>query len=217
MAAQRKPTGDRPTTTKQYALPLQAAPSADVLRSLDIARIARVNVPAGLFISATDIGRLHSQIDKSKGANGPWKWKGATSNGNGYPQYTYKRQDTGRKDCANVHRLLMAVHVGRRLESWEHVCHQPGTESWDVNPANCRIDTHQSNMNDAKAAGANFGRKLKADDVREITRLHATGLKAPVIAKQFNVNTSTVARILSGRTHSKVTGYVYAPKRRLVS
>ena len=96
----------------------------------------------------------------------------------------------------SVHSLVALTFLGPRPEGME-VCHN------DNNPRNNRVDnlrydTRQKNVLDAY----NFSGKLKkltTEDVHEIRRRLSDGEMCKDIAKDYDVNASTISGIKNGR------------------
>lgn len=77
--------------------------------------------------------------------------------------------------------------------------------SLDNRPCNLRWGTHAENMADGVRHGTKKGSKngravLSEDDVREIKRLHKSGMSQERIAKQYAVASSTINWIFRGVT-----------------
>lgn len=155
--------------------------------------------------------RIDRLTDKSGGPDGVWKWLGSRSQGNGYPQISYRDPETGKQTTKAVHRVLMELKLGRKLDRSECVLHDRGVPKDDVNPAHHRLGTQQENLDDAKAEGRLRG-KLDVKSILKIVELREKHhVENSTIAHRFGVSVQTVQSILKGKTHSKITGRTYAP------
>lgn len=175
---------------------------------------AQPSLPKGFFIPAKTIARIDALTDKSSGPHGAWAWLGSVGHGNAYPVISFKDQETGKRTQMNVHRILMCLQMGRRLERSELVLHDRGTPRWSVNPAHLRIGTQRENMRDA-VAEKRMRRPLNKAEVLEVARYVTTKrLSVAEIAKLFNVSNECICRIREGRTHGDVTGFGRKDRRR---
>jgi hypothetical protein len=155
--------------------------------------------------------RIDRLTDKSAGPDGVWKWKGSRSQVTGYPQISWHDTATDKRVTRAVHRVLMELKLGRRLLRNEHVLHDRGVPKDDVNPAHHRVGTQQENLDDAKAEGKLRG-KLQPRQILKIASLHHRDhVEIGDIAFRFNVSRQTIHNIVTGKTHSKITGRTYVP------
>lgn len=181
------------------------ANTAQVIK-IDIARRLRKQAPAGFFIPDNVQSRIDALTDKTAGRTAIWRWKGSVMQANGYPQISFEDQETGKRATMCVHRVLMSLKQGRRLARTEYVLHARGIPSTSVNPKHLRIGTQLENIADAKA-DKRLRRNLRDAEVLRIVRLsQKDGCDPRDIAHTCKVSTVTVANILRGRTHSKLTG-----------
>jgi hypothetical protein len=106
-----------------------------------------------------------------------------------------------------IHVLILTIFIGPCPPGLEG-CHNNGVPS-DNRVNNLRWDTHKSNMADATRLGRWPDRrgenskgavKLKAADIPEIKRLHASGLSSNEVGKKYGVSGSTVRLISLGKT-----------------
>jgi len=147
--------------------------------------------------------RIDGLTDKSAGPDAHWRWLGSRMQANGYPQITYADAETGKRVTRNVHRVLMEMRKGRRLERAEVVLHAAGCLKDDVNPAHLRIGTHRENLQEA---AAKCGKRLAAQQVQLIDKMLRRGVSAGTIAARFGVTPKCVVYIQRGKTHAGITG-----------
>lgn len=100
-----------------------------------------------------------------------------------------------------VHQLVLETFVGPCPEGMEG-CH--GKEGVSVNAVrNLRWDTHQENHKDRFRHGERYGtQKLSPEQVAEVKRLRASGIKLKPIALQFGITEANVCAIAKGKTWS---------------
>ncbi len=147
--------------------------------------------------------RIDALTDQSAGPSAHWRWLGSRMQANGYPQISYRDAETGKRVTRNVHRVLMEIRAGRRLERAEVVLHDKGCQQDDVNPAHLRIGTHRENLQEA---AAKCGKRLAAEQVQLIDKMLRRGVSAGAIAARFGVTPKCVVNILRGKTHGALTG-----------
>jgi hypothetical protein len=82
-----------------------------------------------------------------------------------------------------------------------HTCDNPIC----VNPDHLFLGTQADNMRDCSLKGRIPSSKLNADKVRELWRLHATGLSWRKISKRLGVSERAVGMVLKGITWKHVT------------
>jgi hypothetical protein len=150
--------------------------------------------------------RIARLTDRSGGPHAVWPWLGSCSRSNGYPQLSFHDPVTGKYTTNQVHRLVMQLKLGRRLERHEYVLHAPGCPQHDVNPAHLRIGSQRENLADAKAE-RRLGRRLASDEVRRIVKLNREArMSVASLAALFRVSNVSIVGILKGKTHSAITG-----------
>lgn len=112
-----------------------------------------------------------------------------------------------------AHRFSYELHNGPIPEGM-FVCHSCDNPPC-VNPAHLWIGTHLDNMRDCAEKDrtgsyehykgeAHGWHKLTNDDIREIRKLRASGVKEREVAKRFGVCRNTIGNIISGRSWSHV-------------
>lgn len=157
--------------------------------------------------------RIDRLTDKSAGPDSDWRWLGSRNQSSDYPQISYRDPDTGKQVTRPVHRVLMELKLGRKLNRDELVLHRRGVSKQSVNPAHLRVGTREENTADAIADGR-YKSSLTKEQVLKIVSLRQRhGLSIADIAERFNVKSPTVRNILQGRTHAKTTGIEYAKKQ----
>lgn len=129
-------------------------------------------------------------------SNGCWLWQTTTDGRYG----TFPYAGTVHK----AHRFAYAMTKGRIPEGME-VCHRCDT-TLCCNPAHLFLGTHADNMADMVAKGR-VGRgqsqghsRFTEDDIREMRRLRAEGMRTPAIAARYGTDTGNVSRIVRGLT-----------------
>jgi hypothetical protein len=123
-----------------------------------------------------------------------WRWVGYTTPA-GYGQFgiDYKLD--------YAHRISYILHKGDIPDGLE-VCHLCIKHRWCVNPDHLIVDTHGANMDMREqqgtlAKGSKCGRsKLTEQQVHEIKQ-KATTMSSRQIAKEYNVNKSTILSIIN--------------------
>lgn len=117
-----------------------------------------------------------------------WLWSGKIAT-NGYGHFWTGERDTG------AHRASYALWVGP-IPTGHFVLHRCDVRAC-VRPDHLFTGTATDNMRDCSRKGRTPA-KLTPDGVREIRRLVDAGFSYRTIGRQFGVNSSTVARIMSG-------------------
>jgi hypothetical protein len=114
-----------------------------------------------------------------------------------YTVVCMRAETCGRVSQRYVHRLVLEAFVGPCPPGQEALHGPRGTA--DNSLANLRWGTHVENNAD-KLRDGTYGRKLRAEDVREAFRLRETGLGSRAVAARLGVGRSTVQRIWKGST-----------------
>ena len=110
----------------------------------------------------------------------------------------------GKKTSRPVHRLVLEAWVGPCPEGLI-CCHNNGLP-WDNRVENLRWDSYQANADDAllhgtRARGSRCGAtKLCENDVIEIRRLSAEGVRTGELARRFGVSRKNVEAIVCRRS-----------------
>jgi len=150
------------------------------------------------------VDRLWSLIDRSGGPDACWPWMSCRER-DGYGVTRWKGKRTQR-----VHRIVWEVTKGK-IPKGKFVCHACDNPSC-VNPKHLYLGTPKNNTEDLYARGSPvaFGpgedhpmAKLTENDVIEIRRLHATGIKSKDMEKRFGISQASVSLIVNrkGWTH----------------
>ncbi len=134
---------------------------------------------------------------------GCWMWIGAMFQ-HGYGHFSSRY--AGRKwiDCA--HRVSWQLHHGE-IPRGLFVCHKCDTPRC-VNPNHLFLGTSKENTQDAVSKDRmhrpfgekSNGAKLTEADVRKILAMHASGMSARAIARDFPVGGQSVRNIIRGIT-----------------
>jgi len=128
-----------------------------------------------------------------------WAWQGATNN-KGYGTTGWRGRSQG------AHAVAWELTHGAVPQGMV-VCHTCDCPSC-CNPSHLQLGSHAENMADmiqngraSKSTGErNPAAKLDDGKVREIRRLHASGVAKAEIARRFGVGWKTVADIVARRT-----------------
>lgn len=135
-----------------------------------------------------------SRVNKTESC---WLWT-SWKNTSGYGMMHYKGKDTV------ASRLSWIFHHGEIPDGMFvlHKCDVPAC----VNPEHLFLGNHQENMEDMckKGRRAYGNRKLTDSNVIEIKKLLAQGDQNLTIAKQFNIDPSTVSNIRHGKHWRKL-------------
>lgn len=142
-------------------------------------------------------------------SDGCWEWTRG-KDGSGYGKMPYQGKSL------KAHRVAYELHNGRIPEGKHilHACDNPAC----VRPEHLSAGTHQDNMADktakrravGAAPGARHGAKLASNEVLDIftdPRPHRD------LARRYEVSTTAIGDIKSGRTWSAVTNCVYGAKK----
>lgn len=190
---------------KPKSRPLQAAPVADIIK-IDFS-------PSGKRAPASVVQRILTKIARPSGKHGCRLWTGSIAPSTGYPQH-HARVDgvtVGYKPA----RVLWEEKLGRKLQRHEQVCHKPGVCSQD--PACMHLDHHyvgdaKQNMADKKLSGRHRSFRLIEPQVHDIVAALKAGDTLMALAEVYGVHVTTINSIRRGKTWSKITGIVFAPK-----
>ena len=138
--------------------------------------------------------RFWETVEKGRGENDCWIWKGRTLR-------SYGQFYCGGKE-RRAHRVSWMLAHGEIPKGFEihHTCQTRGC----VNPKHLELLTHKENMEEARKrrvwSGERNGRaKLREGDVLRIPKM-AKGTPVHRIARLLGVSTRTVYGILSGAT-----------------
>lgn len=172
------------------------------------------NVPGFEGYQISDRGRMRSR--KAHWPNRPdrlcqrWHTLKLRQDQKGYPSVIL--YSGSKRYPRRVHRLVLEAFVGSRPDGYV-ACHNNGDKT-DNRPANLRWDTPQSNVEDGKRHGAWSkprrpwqllqGRKLNADQVKEIRKLHRRGIKQTDIAQRFSISSRHVNDVIHRRVWKHV-------------
>lgn len=190
-------TGSEPAMT-QFATPVDASE-----------RWLPVVGWEGLY-EISDCGRVRSLPRRTvSGVRGGQMLK-LTAGKKGYWRVTIWRNNKA-TNCG-VHRLVTMAFIGPIPPGME-VLHGPAG-SWDNHVSNLSIGTHRQNIHDkfrdgTLARGERHGMtRLSEADVLELRRRYAAGESARELARAFGLNSTGVAKIISGATWGHVPGAV---------
>lgn len=154
-------------------------------------------------ITAQDIERLWSYIDRSGGPDACWPWTGSRDR-RGYGKVFWDGH------LATVTRVVWTVTHGAPPE--HHACHTCDNPPC-CNPAHLFDGTRTENMQDAARKGRtaqgerNGTALLTAEDVVEIRRIHVKRSAthgARALGAQYGVSESTIRMIVNGKTWAHV-------------
>jgi hypothetical protein len=142
---------------------------------------------------------------------GPWKTLKSSPLKSGH-----MRVSLGNSNERYVHVLVLNAFVGPCPEGMEcrHLDGNPGNNHlW-----NLAWGTRKENYEDSVRHGTavigieQFNRVLDETDVRAIVGLCQSGQTMDAVAGKFGVHPTNVHAIMTGRSWSTVTGFVYSPK-----
>ncbi len=136
--------------------------------------------------------RLWRRVEKSDDC---WTWQGATIRGYGALMVDHR--------TTYAHRLSWELANGPIPPGLLvlHHCDNPPC----VRPDHLFVGTQLDNIRDAAAKGrtssgeGRSNRKVSADDVRLMRRLHEDGLNSIQLAKLFPIGSRTIRKILTGK------------------
>jgi hypothetical protein len=151
--------------------------------------------------------RFEEHVDRSAGPLACHPWTGSAMQANGYGQFFDTSPQTGRKTMRSAHRVAYELHTGQTIPAGKMVLHsRVCTTPLCCNGRHLRMGQARENNLDTVAMGRAVGRKLKADQVREIVAKHEAGAKKHDLADAYGVNVVSIRNIFSGATYSKITG-----------
>jgi hypothetical protein len=158
------------------------------------------NIKGFVGYHVTKDGRIFSRRESGSGKLlENWKERKIQTDANNRKSIT-ARDENGKVHLLRIHRLVLEAYVGPCPEGMEG-CHNDGNAS-NNNLNNLRWDTPQNNANDKKNHGtipngeAHKNSKLNEVDVLCIFELRDLGLSYKEIGSQFNVDFSTIYKIL---------------------
>lgn len=130
-----------------------------------------------------------------------WEWSGMM-NTNGYGRFSYK------DNHVLAHRVSFEMFV-HEIPDGMVVCHKCDNRKC-VNPMHLWVGSQSDNLKDAFRKGRmvhpeptgdkNGNAKLTWGKVREIRKLHESGVKKYLIASSFGISPSTVGNITNNQT-----------------
>lgn len=114
--------------------------------------------------------------------------------------------DSETRIAVRAHRLAFEIFSGSKIPIGMLVCHRCNNPPC-CNPAHLYVGTDQDNMNDMvrgrRWRGLNFsgadnpGAKIREQDVREIRRLAADGVKQIELSRKFGIANQTISKIVN--------------------
>lgn len=174
------------------------------------------------FYEVSDLGRVRSldrmtAVRSSSGRSYVRLHRGrlltACAGSSGYLLLSLSRttDDSAIRVSANVHDLVLGAFAGPRPPGLE-ACHGPGG-NLDNRLVNLSWGTHAKNTGPDKLRdgtllyGSRHSRaKLTEEIVRECRMRYAAGESAPVLAREFEVNSGTMWLVVHGKTWRHVDG-----------
>jgi hypothetical protein len=141
--------------------------------------------------------RFWKYVSKSEDSDACWLWVGAT-NEHGYGVLTVDRKSV------RAHRFSYEL-AGLSLKPTDHLCHKCDNPPC-VNPAHLFLGDAAANSRDASRKGRmhrgerNGSAVLAADQVVEIRRLAALGVKKAQLTRTYGVSYGCIGAILDGIT-----------------
>lgn len=144
--------------------------------------------------------RFLAKVRKNVGPKGCWIFDGATCGGSGYG---VMRDETGAPDYA--HRISHRLYKGP-IPDGKLVLHTCDCRKC-TNPEHIYSGTHADNVRDAVERERYVRRgKLRAAQVLEIVQLSREGVSRSALSEKFHISPESIARILQGKTYSRLTG-----------
>ena len=157
-------------------------------------------------ISASDWNRFWSKVQVGPGC---WEWQ-ASLNINGYGQFMWHGTPRG------PHRFMLASWYGRWFRTEECVCHHCDNPLC-VRPSHLFLGTQQDNVDDMISKGRQVHNspgvgedhprsRYTSEQVREIRRLRADGVRSADLANRFDTNDAHIRQIVTGRSYANAGG-----------
>lgn len=137
--------------------------------------------------------RFESKIFHSP--DGCWYWT-STQSKNGYGSFFLNNTQI------SAHRISYILHKGDIPDKLQvlHNC----DNTLCVNPDHLFLGTPKDNMDDKIRKGRDrYNHKLSKEEVIEIRRLVASGVKQRVVARQFNTCFQNISMIITGRNRAR--------------
>ena len=134
---------------------------------------------------------------------GCWEWQG--SKRNGYGRITIGSRKDGTRRVAMAHRVSYELFKGEIPDGME-ICHKCDNPCC-INPNHLFAGTRQDNIDDREQKGRNNppkgehnGRaKLTKSQIVEIRQKHQQGATLRGLGREYGVNKTTIADIVSGK------------------
>jgi endogenous inhibitor of DNA gyrase (YacG/DUF329 family) len=136
--------------------------------------------------------------------DGCWGWKGNTNSRRGYGRVTFK----SKSKSISAHRASWLIHRGRVPEGM-NVLHKCDNKMC-TNPDHLFLGTAYENVRDMvyknrQARGENSARsKLKENEVIDIKKMLAEGIKRGEIASKYGVTPEAISAIKTGKNWKHV-------------
>lgn len=129
-----------------------------------------------------------------KRSNGCYEWIGAVGDRGRYGTFSLAGKTVG------AHRIAWIIANGEDIPDGQFVCHSCDN-SLCVHPEHLFLGTHKENMKDMchKGRSKKGQKKLTVQEVLEIRKLWSKGKNYQYINKKFNINGTTVQRIVTGK------------------
>lgn len=152
----------------------------------------------GLFDPDTET-RFNGFVAR-KGVAECWLWQARIST-NGYGSFKIKSRPV------SAHRVALMLHLGRQLETGEHVLHSCDSKLC-CNPAHLRAGSNAENRREAvergrvnRWAGRRAGDKNPAAKLNseQVGRIRSSAATCDALAAEFGVSFATISAIRSGR------------------
>ncbi len=157
--------------------------------------------------------RHAAMVDTSAGPNACHPWTGSVAQQTGYGQISGINPKTGKRTMRQAHVVAWELENGRKVPKTKHVLHAQGCSKTCCNGKHLRLGSPIENMADAKQENR-LGRRLKNADVLEIVALfHRDDASMGALAHRFKVSRQTIRNIVFGKTHAKLTGIKFIPRK----